>query len=110
MDYHNDSAVDNNVVSGYSMTINQISALSYDVTAVLRMHKYDGFRSDVPGTAPLYTRTYHYTLRKDTNGNIVGGTWLSTNPDFIWVPLSPGNCTGRNRGIDDNWINTILHL
>jgi hypothetical protein len=110
MDYHNDAVVDNHVVSGYSLTINQIGTYNYRVTAVLRMHNYDSFRTDVPGIAPIYNRTYQYTLRKDASGNIVGGSWLSENPDFVWVPLSSGNCSGRNPWIKDNWIQSILSL
>jgi hypothetical protein len=109
-DYHNDSVVDNHVISGYSMTVSQAGTHNYRVTVVLRMHKYDSFRTDAPGMAPTYNRTYRYILRKDASGNIVDGSWLSDNPDFVWVPLSSGNCSGRNPWIKDNWIQSLLRL
>lgn len=106
MDYRSDAAVDNHIVSGYSMQIMNSGENIYTVTATLSMHGYDNASSEVPGVARSYTRVYKYILRTDSQGNPVSGRWLSANPDFMWVPLSPMNC----QKLDYTYINSILSL
>jgi hypothetical protein len=50
--------------------------------------------------------------RKD-NGDLFiynGDTWLSENPDFLYVPLSPGVCPDRHVGMEERWLKDILGL
>ncbi len=108
MDYRTDAAIDNHVVSGYTMNIERNSGDSVTVTAKLRVHGYDGFRSDVPGIAPPYTRTYRYTLQTDENGIVSSGTWLGDRPGFLWAPLSPGRCSDGNPNLHENDVGSIL--
>ena len=106
MDYHPDSSVDNHVISGYNMEINAAGENRYTVTTTLSMHGYDNFPSNTPGVARPYTRKYSYILLTDAQGTPTGGNWLSGNPDFMWVPLSPMNC----QKLDYKYINAILDL
>lgn len=108
MDYRRDSAVDNNVISGYQMSMQRTGANSYVVTARLRVHKYDGFRTNVPGIAPTVTKIYKYTLMVDGRGTPVGGQWLSDNPDFLWIPLSKSNCSSKNPALDLRTVGSIV--
>ncbi|MCM2281770.1 MAG: hypothetical protein NDI61_07975 [Bdellovibrionaceae bacterium] len=110
MDYKRDSPVDNHIVSGYRMSIRQTGANLYRVSATLKVHRYDTSRSSSPGTAPTYTRQYRYTLRTDDGGSVIGGTWHSTNPDFLWVPLAPGECSSNNPRVRGSYTNMILRL
>lgn len=110
MDYRADSPVDNHVVSAYSMDMVSTGSNSLRVTATLTVHKYDLSNTNSIGPAPQYTRVYRYNLRTDNNGNAVGGSWISGNPDFLWVPLSPRDCGSNNPNLDRGWVNTILNL
>ncbi len=110
MDYHRDATVDNHIVSGYKMTITKPEPNKYMVEAVLTVHKYDGSRSNSPGIAPKYTRTYKYNLYTDAMGAVIRGTWLSTNPDFLWVPLSPTSCSTNNPRVTEANVLSILGL
>jgi hypothetical protein len=110
MDYYANTVVDNHVVSGYTMNIVRTGTNTFTVTTTLRMHKYDGFITNTPGMAPLYTRVYKYRLTQDSNGNVVSGSWLSANPDFVWVPLSPAPCSSNNPRIDRNLVNQLLSM
>ena len=108
MDYRSDTAVDNHIVSGYSMNMQKTGANTYSVTAKLRVHKYDSSRIDTPGVAPVYTRTYKYTLRTDAGGNPISGRWISENPDFLWVPLSPASCASNNPRLDRRHVSELF--
>ncbi len=111
MDMFATSGVDNNVVSGYSMNMQKTGANSYTVTTTLTIHNYDKSFANVVGVAPSYTKVFRYVLTTDRNGNPVGGYWLSgNNPDFIWVPLSPGRCGSNNQRISASWVNTIENM
>lgn len=110
VDYRNDSVVDNHIISGYTMNMERTGTNLYRVTVTARFHKYDGLRSNQPGTAPVYTRTYKYTLRTDASGAPIGGSWISTNPDFIWVPLSSGSSCKHNPRVQSNWVDEIRNL
>lgn len=110
IDYRSDSAVDNHPVSAYRMNIVKTGSNTYTVTAVLTFHKYDSGTGKGTGIAPSYTRTYKYTLREDSDGDIVGGSWLSANPDFIWVPLSIKDCSKNNPHIRFDLVADILSL
>lgn len=110
MDYQRGSSVDNHVVSGYKMNIRQSSANQYRVTATIKIHRYDKSKSNAPGIAPPYTRTYQYTLETDASGAITGGKWLSGNPDFLWVPLSSPECRRSNSKVTNQWTDEILAL
>jgi hypothetical protein len=110
MDYHRDPAVDNHVISGYKMTITKAAENKYTVVAVLTVHKYDGSRTNTPGIAPKYTRTYKYNLYTDSSGAVIRGSWISTNPDFLWVPLSPTTCSTNNPRVTESNVLAILGL
>lgn len=110
MDYQAGVPVDNHVVSGYSMSFQQRDANSYIVTTTLTVHKYDGSIINVPGVAPTYTRVYRYALNTDARGVPVSGAWLSANPDFLWVPLSPTRCRNNNQNLKHEWVNAIMAL
>ena len=81
---------------------------SLEVTAVLQMHKYDGKNTDEVGVAPRYTRTYRYVLNTDVGGVITSGYWISGNPDFMWVPLSPSTCRSGNSWVNEEWVQAII--
>jgi hypothetical protein len=108
-DYRRDAVVDNHSFSGYSMDITQSGPQTYSVKTTLTMHKYDGSRSNTPGTAPTYSKTYRYTLREGANGSI-SGSWAGDNPDFLWVPLSLTDCSKNNPGLNSARVNEILGL
>lgn len=110
LDYYRTVTVDNHVISGYKLTTVKTAPHTFKVKAVLKVHKYDGNRSNQPGTARSYTRTYRYTLKEDGSGNLIGGSWLSTNPDFLWVPLSPQDCGSNNPRLSHARVEEILAL
>lgn len=110
IDYHADPAVDNHPVTGYTMNIKKIDAHNFEVTAVLNFHKYDNRKTFPPGLAPMYTRTYRYTLQQNDRGEIVGGLWRSANPDFIWVPLGLKDCDSNNPFMKLDQVQNILNL
>lgn len=109
MDYRATSAVDNHVVSGYNMNIEDLGNGRLRVTNVLTMHKYDGKNTDAVGIAPDYLRTYKYILVTDANKTIVSGEWISGNPDFIWVPLSTSTCPKGNSYVTEDWVQAIIY-
>lgn len=107
MDKMSTSPVENRVVSGYQMKISEVSAGLYDVETVLKVHDYDLKMIDEPGVAPFEERTYRYRLQTDPVGHVLKGQWSSSNPDFLWVPLSPSRCDSQNPGITEHWVNTV---
>lgn len=109
VDYKQLGPVDNHVISGYTMTITKTGTNSYAVTAKVRIHKYDKAPSQTPGEAPLYTRTYSYRLTEASDGSLTG-SWTSTNPDFLWVPLASVDCNNNNPRINHDRIQEILDL
>lgn len=109
-DYKRAHAVDNHIISGYEMEIERSGPNRFQVTTRLRAHKYDKSRSQSPGVAPRYTRTYRYTLTTDDRGEIVGGAWRSDNPDFLWVPLAPAECASNNPRVQGRVTEAILAL
>jgi hypothetical protein len=111
-DYERDVPVDNSVITGYKMTITQNATdpKAFDVVADLRVHHYEVDRNENTGPAQYYTRTYSYTLETDGSGNILSGKWTGgDNPDFLWVPLSNTNCTGKNPNLDPDNIERIVN-
>lgn len=110
MDYRSDPSVDNHIASAYSMQIQQVSATQQIVTANMTFHGYDKVATNAVGIAPRYTRIYKYNLTTDSTGQITGGSWISGNPDFIWVPLSPARCRSNNQQLTSQWVSTILLL
>jgi hypothetical protein len=109
-DYKRGSSVDNHVISGYNMEIKKVADNKYTVVTKISIHKYDGSRSQTPGVAPEYTRIYRYTLLTDATGTPTGGSWQSTNPDFLWVPLAAMDCNTNNPRIDHAVTAEILAL
>lgn len=108
-DYKQLAEVDNHVISGYTMTIKKTGTNTYSVKTKIRIHKYDKGTSSEPGMAPLYTRTYSYRLREAADGSLTG-SWTSTNPDFLWVPLASEDCNNNNPRIAHDRIQEILDL
>ena len=109
VDYERRGPVENNIVSGYSMRFEN-SGADVIVTARLAFHGYDRLKSNKPGTAGKYHRTYKYRLTKDSQGNYTEGEWLSTNPDFIWVPLGIADCGSNNPNVRHSVVQKILDL
>jgi hypothetical protein len=109
-DYERDVPVDNNVITGYTMTITKTGVPNqFHVVAALRVHNYQPHRDEASGSATLRNRQYEYLLNTDANGNIVSGTWISDNPDFLWVPLAPKqNCSGKNPKLDLAQIDKLM--
>jgi hypothetical protein len=108
IDYMSTSPVENRVISGYTMEIRRTGNRSFQVDAALKVHEYDKKLTEELGEAPHIIRNYRYTLSVDDRGRLVGGSWLSTNPDFLWVPLAPGTCPDHNPHVDEFWISEIL--
>jgi len=109
VDYRSGTSVDNHVISKYSMTMQKTGTRTYTVTTVATIHKYDSSRINTPGIAPTYKKTYRYTLTVDANGAATGGSWLSENPDFLWVPLSPMDCSSNNPRVSEEWMQRIVY-
>lgn len=110
MDYMADEAIDNAVITGYQMTITQDEAnpRKFNVKASLRRHDYDFERNEELGRAFPYDVDYEYTLLTDQDGHIVSGTWISENPDFLWVPIAQSKCGRENPGIDHRFVESTL--
>lgn len=109
IDYRRDAVVDNHIVTGYTIDIRNAGANTYSVTANLRVRRYDRSPNNPPGPAPTYTRQYRYTLRESSSGAL-SGTWNSTNPDFLWVPLSIRDCANNNPRVTHGRVAEILNL
>lgn len=109
-DYDRSATVNNAVISGYNMTITKTSSKTYRVVAVVSLHHYDKKRNEKTGVAPAEQKRYKYTIKVNDVGEIIGGSWLSGNPDFLWVPLSSTPCSKNNQKLDPNIIEEILNL
>lgn len=110
IDYFASRTVDNHLVSGYTFDIVRKNADTFTVSAKLTVHKYDSSYKMAPGIAPTYIRNYKYNLRVNSAGTITGGSWISANPDFLWVPLSPTDCSSNNPRMKQELVNEILRL
>jgi hypothetical protein len=110
MDHMAGRPVDNQVISGYQASVTRTDASNLTVNMTLTIHHYDSRRTDSPGTAPSFKKTYKYILHEDSGGNIVSGTWLSENPDFLWVPLSISHagCAPTNPRVSESWLESIF--
>lgn len=109
-DYDRSATVNNAVISGYDMTIKKTGSKTYRVTTVVSLHHYDKVRNQKTGVAPAERRRYRYTIKVNEMGEITGGSWLSGNPDFLWVPLSSSPCSKNNQKLDPNILEEILNL
>lgn len=109
VDYQQLEAVDNNIISGYTMKIKKTGTRSYFVTAQVKIHKYDKAPSSEPGDAPVWTKTYSYNLTEALDGSLTG-SWVSSNPDFLWVPLASVDCERNNPQINHDRIQEVLDL
>jgi hypothetical protein len=96
MDRMQGVGIENNIISGYTMTMKKLKNHLYAVTAILTVHKYDNMVTEKSASAPAVRISYRYTLEYDDANQIVGGTWQSKNPDFFWIPLSASECTRAN--------------
>lgn len=109
-DYRRDATVDNAVISGYDMTVKKTGSRTYRVTTIVRLHHYDKKKITSTGIAPSERRTYRYNLKVNDVGEIIGGSWLSGNPDFLWVPLSSVACSKNNQKLQSTVIEEILNM
>jgi hypothetical protein len=107
MDLLPTATVENTAISGYSMKITKNGSNSYYVEATLKVHSYDNQPIDEPGEAPSSPRLYAYMLNTNDSGQVIGGSWVTANPDFIWVPLAPGDCEEKNKVVEQFWIDEI---
>lgn len=101
-------AVENRVVSGYEMSIREVAPQTYLVDAAVRVHDYDKDIYENRGVADSEIRMYRYYLMTDENRKVISGSWLSYNPDFLWVPLASGECDDKNEHVEEFWINEII--
>jgi len=108
IDIRPDPSVENRVASAYKMTIQKAGQQTYLVDTHLLIHEYDNHLEEKVGVAPGSYHHYRYYLMTDENDVVVGGYWLSYNPDFLWVPLAPGDCEDKNEALEEFWINEIL--
>jgi hypothetical protein len=109
-DIHADPSIRNHVISGYYMTGVPVGPNTYDITMRLQMHQYDEGPSDTPGTAVTYNQDYRYRGVFNAQGQMISGQWQSENPDFLWVPLSPMDCSPTNPNVTEARIQQILAL
>jgi hypothetical protein len=111
LDTHPDDWVDNSVISGYKMTIEKAEARenTFHVSVAAKQHNYNPNRAETGGAAAFRTIRYSYDLVTDGNGNILRGTWISANPDFLWVPTAQANCGRENPNIDPAQIDKIVN-
>lgn len=109
MDEERDVEIENRVVSGYEMSILRLTESTVHVTAVLKVHGYDTRISNTAGRAPFKKVTYQYILNLNKSGEIIGGSWITKNPDFLWVPLATANCPPTNPFVTDEWIKKIVN-
>lgn len=109
-DYDRAATVNNAVISGYDMTITKTASRTYKVITVVSLHHYDKKKSEQIGVAPFESKRYSYTIRVNDSGDIIGGSWLSGNPDFVWVPLSSTPCSKNNQKLDYKEIEQILNM
>lgn len=107
MDYMRTEPVENRVVSGYVMDIEPLGNRSYRVTTTLTVHSYDAGITDALGVAADIKRDYKYEVWTNDKGQIESARWLSTNPDFFWIPIEPGDCKDKNPAITEAWIKAI---
>jgi len=65
-----------------------------------------GYTTNTSGSNPanLIKKTYQYDLELDNVGNLLGGEWHSTHPDFLWA-LKKGfrPKTFADRMIGEEW-------
>lgn len=111
-DRYSGKVIDNWVISGYESKITKDTTTpnTYLVTNIVTVHPYPREIRDDIGPAAKESITYKYKLTTDDQGEITGGTWLSKNPDFLWVPLSQSNCGRENPKIDPNRILELMKL
>lgn len=107
MDYSSGVPVENRVLSEYEMNIKSLGTNVYRVDAKLTIHEYDKEPSDQVGVAPVIHRTYSYKLWTDDNGEIERSAWLNRPPDFLWLPLAPGECKDGNPALTESWIEVM---
>lgn len=109
-DHYNNEGVDNNVISGYKLTIQKddTDPLIFHVTADLSAHAYPQDRNERDEVARPYGKRYTYDLTTDAQGNVVSGKWLIGNPDFLWVPLSQSRCGRENPRVDHTKIDQLV--
>jgi hypothetical protein len=43
-------------------------------------------------------------------GRPKSGQWLGRNPDFLWLPLAPGDCRDKNSVVHESWLKEIHRL
>ncbi len=110
-DYVQGSSVDNNIYSGYRFNIEKVDDTPgrFRVLARMRTHGY-GHGFDDHGPSSQFTSEYEYYLDTNPSGEIVGGEWISTNPDFLWVPLYQQKCGRENPGIDHRFVEQFIQL
>ncbi len=104
LDYFPDDQIDNNILGGYKFTITKVASdpNKFRVVAEVKKYDYNRDRLETPGKALHHIRVYEYFLTVDARGEVSGGEWISENPDFLWVALSPasGSCGWRNEKMD----------
>lgn len=107
MDYMASRPVENSVVSGYSMKVKKLGPNRFYVETTAKIHHYDKDLNEELGEATSKLRTYKYTLTTNDEGLAVSGAWISSNPDFLWIPLAPAECKVQNEVVEQLWIDEI---
>ena len=102
--------VENRVASAYEMTVKRTGPDTFYVTTKVTLHSYDNKPMDVPGAAGVFYRNYNYHLTVDEMGRPKSGRWTGRNPDFLWLPLAPGDCRDKNPVVNEAWLKEIHRL
>jgi hypothetical protein len=105
-----DRPIQNSVISGYTMATVELGPGRWHVSTDVTLHLYDHELVEEPGVARTMLSRFAYYVYTDEAGEVVSAKWSSKNPDFLWVPLAPGNCEDQNPFIESKWTNEILKL
>jgi len=91
---------------------NKDAKIFYEVRTTL------GFATDgvSPSTQPhgnvRTSKSYHYLLELDQNGNILGGEWLQSEgyPDFFWLPVMSNYSRGGNPYVKFSNVQMLIEM
>jgi hypothetical protein len=109
LDRYQSTSVDNSVISGYDFKVEEVNPNRVKVTNAVRVHYYSGSYVYTKKTAYSRIKTYKYFLDLNDEGEITGGEWITSHPDFLWVPLAQEKCGRENPRMHHGWIDQMIH-